>query len=85
MKCQIRIKGHLRSSWQEWFEDLEIVQEPEGTTLFSGSLADQAALHGILTKIRSLGLDLLSLETREALPREERDELPCITLLPKEG
>jgi hypothetical protein len=71
MNCHIRIKGHLDSSWQEWFEGLEIVQEQAGTTLFSGALADQAALHGILAKIRGLGLDLLSLETSEALPKDE--------------
>ncbi len=71
MRCHIRIKGHLASSWQDWFEGLEIVQEPEGTTLFSGPLKDQAALYGILTKIRSLGLTLLSLETSEALPKDE--------------
>lgn len=71
MNCHIRIKGHLGSSWQDWFEGLEIVQEQEGTTLFSGSLADQVALHGILAKIRGLGLDLLSLETSETLPKDE--------------
>ncbi len=74
MNCHIRIKGHLDPSWQEWFEGLEIVQEQEGTTLFSGPLADQAALHGILTKIRGLGLSLLSLEANETLPLEEADE-----------
>jgi hypothetical protein len=72
MNCLIRIKGHLDSSWQEWFEGLEIVQEPEGTTLFSGPLADQAALHGVLAKIRGLGLDLLSIET---LPQAESGEV----------
>ena len=76
MKCHIRIKGLLDPSWQDWFEGLEIVQEQGGTTLFSGSLEDQAGLHGILTKIRGLGLDLLSLETSEAFPSEERSE-PC--------
>ena len=65
MRCHIRIKGYLDPSWQDWFEGLEIVQEQEGTTLFSGSLRDQAALHGILAKIRGLGLTLLSLETKE--------------------
>jgi len=76
MNCHIRVKGHLDPSWQDWFEGLEIMPEQEGTTLFSGSLEDQAALHGILTRIRGLGLDLLSLETGEAFSREERDELP---------
>ena len=74
MNCHIRIKGHLDPSWQEWFEGLEIVQEQEGTTLFSGPLQDQAALHGILAKMRGLGLDLLSFEASEAFPSEKPDE-----------
>jgi hypothetical protein len=74
MRCHIRIKGHLDPSWQDWFEGLEMVQEEEGITLFSGSLQDQAALHGILAKIRGLSLTLLSLSTSEALPPEEPDE-----------
>jgi hypothetical protein len=76
MKCHIRIKGHLDPSWQEWFEGLEIVQEKEGTTLFFGALQDQAALHGVLAKMRGLGLALLSLETSEAFPQEVPDEPP---------
>jgi hypothetical protein len=74
MRCSIRIKGHLDSSWQDWFGGLEMVQEEEGTTLFSGFLQDQAALHGILTKIRGLGLSLLALSTSEDFPPEEPDE-----------
>ena len=76
MRCHIRIKGLLDPSWQDWFEGLEIVQEQGGTTLFLGVLEDQAALHGILAKIRGLGLDLLSFETSEAFPSEQRGE-PC--------
>lgn len=74
MKYHIRIQGHLDPCWQAWFEDLEIVQEPEGTTLFSGPLADQAALYGVLAKIRGLGLTLLSLESNEAFPSENPRE-----------
>jgi hypothetical protein len=71
MRCSIRIKGHLDPSWQDWFGGLEMVQQEDGTTLFSGSLRDQAALHGILTKMRGLSLTLLSLSTSEAgLPEE---------------
>lgn len=76
MICHIRIKGYLDPSWQDWFEGLEMVQEPEGTTLFVGPLQDQAALHGILVKMRGLGLDLLSFETSEAFPPEKRSG-PC--------
>jgi len=72
MRCHIRIKGHLDPSWQDWFEGLEIVQEEEGTTLFAGPLQDQAALHGILAKIRGLGLTLLALDTLEPTQDEEQ-------------
>lgn len=71
MRCHIRIKGHLDPSWQEWFEGLEIVHEADGTSRLSGSLRDQAALHGILAKMRGLGLAVLALETSEATSVEE--------------
>lgn len=74
MNCHIRIKGHLDPSWQEWFGGLEMLQEQEGTTLFSGPLEDQAARYGFLTKLRGLGLDLLSLETNETPPEGKPDE-----------
>ena len=63
MNYRIRIKGHLDSSWQEWFEGLQIVQEGDGTSLLAGFLKDQAALYALLLRIRALGLTLLSLES----------------------
>ncbi|HLZ58191.1 MAG TPA: hypothetical protein VKR06_14720 [Ktedonosporobacter sp.] len=66
MKYQIRIKGHLDPCWQDWFAGLRIAHEPSGTTLLTGYLPDQAALFGVLLKIRNLGLVLLSLESSEA-------------------
>jgi hypothetical protein len=74
MNCHIRIKGHLDPSWQGWFEGLAMRQEEEGTTVFSGSLRDQAALHGILAKLRGLGLTLLALETSETVAPSESGE-----------
>lgn len=71
MKCSIRIKGHLDLSWQDWFEGLTIVHEDEGTSRLFGSLRDQAALHGILAKIRGLDLTLLALSTSEAVAPSE--------------
>jgi len=65
MNYQIRIRGHLDLSWQEWLAGLRIVHEPSGTTLLSGPLPDQAALFGVLLKISRLGLILLSLEILE--------------------
>jgi hypothetical protein len=71
MRCSIRIQGHLDPSWQDWFEGLAIAHEDEGTSRLSGSLRDQAALYGILAKLRALGLTLLALSTSEAIPPEE--------------
>ena len=57
---QIRIKGHLDDSWSEWFEGLRMTYEEDGTTVLTGPVADQPALHGLLVKIRDLGLPLVS-------------------------
>jgi hypothetical protein len=73
MRCHIHIKGHLDLSWQEWFEGLAIIHEDEGDTTLAGSLRDQAALYGILVKMRGLGLTLLALETSEAVLPEESE------------
>jgi hypothetical protein len=57
---QIRLKGHLSSQWTEWFEGLTITLEENGDTLLTGTVVDQAALHGLLKKVRDLGMPLLS-------------------------
>ena len=57
---QIRIKGHLGPQWADWFGGLTITLEEDGDTLFSGPVADQAALHGLLRKVRDLGMPLIS-------------------------
>jgi hypothetical protein len=75
MIAQFRMKGHLDPSWQDWFAGLQIVQEPSGTTVLSGPLTDQAALFGVLLKINSLGLTLLSLETTEPALHQERVDM----------
>ena len=56
----IRIKGHLDTRWQEWFDGLTITLTDKGDTIFSGVIADQAALYGVLKKINKLGLTLIS-------------------------
>jgi hypothetical protein len=71
MNYQIRIRGHLDLSWQDWLAGLQMVHEPSGTTLLSGPLPDQAALFGVLLKISRLGLILLSLEVHEAAESQE--------------
>ena len=58
---QIVIKGHLDCEWSEWFDGLTITMADNGATILSGPLIDQTALHGVLIKIRDLGLPLLSL------------------------
>jgi hypothetical protein len=57
---EIRIKGHLDRRWAEWFEGMVITPEDDGETLLVGPVADQAALHGLLRKVRDLGLPLIS-------------------------
>jgi len=60
---QIRIQGHLGRQWSERFEELSISLEDDGTTLLTGPVVDQAALHGILRRIRDLGIVLLSVNS----------------------
>jgi hypothetical protein len=63
MIYQIRIKGHLGRQWADRFEELSILLDDNGTTLLTGPVVDQAALHGILRKIRDLGIELLSVNS----------------------
>ncbi len=60
MVYQIRIKGHLDHHWTDWFEGLTISLEENGETLLTGLVVDQAALHGLLKKVRDLGMPLIS-------------------------
>jgi hypothetical protein len=60
---QFRIKGHLNQQWTDWFDGLTITLEEDGSMLLTGPVIDQAALHGILKKIRDLGMPLLSVNT----------------------
>jgi hypothetical protein len=57
---QIRLKGHLGRQWTDWFEGLAITLEDNGDTLLTGPVVDQAALHGLLKKVRDLGMPLVS-------------------------
>jgi hypothetical protein len=57
---QIKIRGHLGSEWTDWFEGLTITLEDNGDTLLTGPVVDQAALHGLIKKVRDLGLPLIS-------------------------
>lgn len=59
---RIRVQGALSAEWSDWFDGFTITPQPNGDTLLIGPVADQAALHGILDKIRDLGLALLLVE-----------------------
>jgi hypothetical protein len=71
---QIRVKGQLGPQWMDWFDGLSIKLEENGNTLMIGSVVDQAALHGILKKVRDLGMPLLSVNTVSPDPKETSDD-----------
>ena len=62
---EIRIKGHLADRWTDWFEGFAITLEEDGDTLLTGPVVDQAALHGLLRKVRDLGMPLISVNRVE--------------------
>jgi hypothetical protein len=68
MVYQIRLKGHLGSQWTDWFGGLTITLEDSGDTLLTGPVVDQAALYGLLKKVRDLGMPLLSVNCVEPGP-----------------
>lgn len=59
-RYEIRLKGHLEIRWAAWFDGLNLTNESDGTTALRGPVVDQAALHGLLQKLRDTGLPLLS-------------------------
>jgi hypothetical protein len=68
--CEIKIKGRLEERWAKWFEGLTFTYEDDGTTILSGPLPDQAALHSILLKIRDMNLTLISATQVEPSPED---------------
>ena len=62
---QLRLKGQLGSDWSDWFDGVTVTPDSDGTTLLTCKVADQAALHGLLRKIRDLGLPLISVHQIE--------------------
>lgn len=68
---EIRVKGVLHREWTDWFEGMVVSPQPGGETLVKGPLADQAALHGLLHKIRDMGIPLLSVTRVDAKDRSD--------------
>jgi hypothetical protein len=73
---QVRIKGHLGTQWTDWFEGLTITLEDNGDTLLTGPVVDQAALHGLLKKVRDSGMPLLSVNSVKASRQDVSDVKP---------
>ena len=75
---EIRIKGHLDESWADWFDGLTILHQENGDTVLSGSLTDQAALHGVLNRLRDLGIQLISVNAvdKPQTPGKENGDEP---------
>lgn len=65
-RYEIRLKGRLDAHWATWFDGLTISQERDGTTVISGGIPDQAALHGVIQRVRDLGLALVSVARVDA-------------------
>ena len=70
---EIRLKGHLETRWVKWFDGLAITLDENGNTRLRGPVADQAALHGLLKRVRDVGLPLLSVNPVEPDAEEVRD------------
>lgn len=63
---ELRLDGHIDDRWTAWFDDLTLIREEDGTTTLRGPVLDQAALHGLLAKVRDLGVTLISVEVIDA-------------------
>jgi hypothetical protein len=76
-RYRIHVRGHLDDRWTDWFGGLELHRQDDGTTVLSGPIVDQAALHGVIACIRDLGLPLLAVDRADAADgRASRDPPP---------
>jgi hypothetical protein len=73
---QVRLKGQLGSQWKDWFGGLTITLGDNGETVFTGPVPDQAALHGLLRKVRDLGMPLISVNLVEPGPTQAMEVKP---------
>jgi hypothetical protein len=72
---EIRLKGHLDSRWAAWFDGLSLTHDSDGTTVISGPVLDQAALHGLLQRVRDIGIPLVSVAQIDP----DEPDVPTIT------
>jgi hypothetical protein len=73
-RYEIRVRGVLDSGWSVWFDGFQVSSDAPGQTLIAGPVADQAALHGLLAKVRDLGLPLLSVQRVSPGPEPEKEQ-----------
>lgn len=73
---EIRVKGHLDLRWSEWFDGLEITNLENGEAALSGDIVDQAALHGVLTRVRDLGVPLVGVKKLDPLGEKDSARTP---------
>lgn len=72
-RYEVRVKGHLATRWAVWFEGMSLAHESDGTTVLSGLVVDQAALHGLLNTVRDLGLVLVSVTQIQSNADENKE------------
>jgi hypothetical protein len=72
-RYEIRLEGHLAARWAAWFDGLSLTHAGDGTTVLRGPVADQAALHGLLQKVRDLGLPLVAVTQVDPDPADGPD------------
>ena len=66
LQVEIRTEGHLDEQWSEWLADLKVTHTEQNETILAGPIADQAALYGLITRLRDLGIKLVSVESRDS-------------------
>jgi hypothetical protein len=65
LRAEIRVKGQIDAQWSDWFEEFTITHTDQGETVLAGDVADQAALYGLIAKLRDLGLPLVAVDSTE--------------------
>jgi hypothetical protein len=71
LSVEIRIKGQLDEQWSQWFEGFVLTRDQAGETIMTGRVLDQAALYGLVAKLRDLGIQLVSFSFNTQLPDED--------------